>query len=149
VAANTNPIFSLTPNVAGTTVNAALTKSDGTGTIATDIFKCLTAGANGSWISKVRFSLTGTTAATASAATVFRVYVSSKTSGATTGGTDTFLVAEVSSPAQTTDSASAATYPLDVLCNFALTAGWTILVSSHAANAANTSHEAVGYAGDF
>lgn len=49
MAANTNPIFLLTPNVGVAAVSTANTARDGTGTIAT-IF---TAGANGSRINSI------------------------------------------------------------------------------------------------
>lgn len=146
---NTNPIFSLTPNVVGTKITAANTKSSGDGTIATDLFLTLTAGSQGCWVSKVRFSLTGTTAATASTGTVGRVYLSSKTSGACTGGTDTFLLGEVALTAQTTDSTTAPTAPIEVPINMAIPAGYTILVSTHAAPAANTVVEAIAIGGDY
>ncbi len=150
MAANTSPIFSLTPNVGGVAITAALTKSDGTASaIGTDIFKAFTAGANGSWVSKVRITLCATTAGTATTATVARIYASSRTSGATVGGTDTFQIGEITLASQTADSTSAAAFPYDLSLNFALTAAWTILVSTHAAPASNTVIEAVVFGGDF
>lgn len=147
--ANTAPIFALTPNVGIGAPTAANTKSDGTGTIATDLFKAFTAGANGSFISKVRFCVTGTTAATTTTATVGRVYLSSKTSGATSPGVDTFLLGEVALPAQSADHSTNPSVPIDLLINQAIPAGWTILISTHAAPAAATSVQAVVYGGDY
>lgn len=55
MAANTSPIFALTPNNGVASVSTANTNRDGTGTIAT-IF---TAGANGSRISEMVVKATG------------------------------------------------------------------------------------------
>lgn len=149
MTANTSPIFGLTPNIGCAAPSAALTKSDGTGTIGTDIFKAFTAGANGAYVTRVRWNPVATAAATTTTATVGRVYVSSKTSGATTGGTDTFLVGEVALPAQSADHSTTPTNPVDVVVNQAIPAGWTILVSTHAAPAASTTQQATVYGADF
>lgn len=147
--ANTSPIFSLTPNVNSVAPSAACTKSDGTGTIATDIFKAFTAGSNGSWVSKVRFNPVATAAATSTTATVGRVFLSSKTSGATTGGTDTWLLAEVTLPSVSADHSTNPTSSIEVPLNMAIPASYTILVTNHAAPAANTSWQAVVVGGDY
>jgi len=149
VPANTAPIFALTPNVGVVSVTAANTNSAGTGTIATDIFKAFSAGSNGSWVSRIRLVPTATVAGTATNATIGRVFVSSKTSGATTGGTDTFQLGEVTLAGVTADSASAPTNPIELMLGFALNASWTILVTNHAAPAANTAWQAVVFGGDY
>lgn len=149
MAANTSPIFTLVPNVSGIAPSAANTKSDGTGTIGTDIFKAFTAGTNGSFVTKVRFNAVATAAATNTTATVGRVFLSSKTSGATTGGTDTFLVQEVTLPLTSADSGSAPGNPIEVALNCAIPAGWTVLVTNHAAPAASTSWQSTVYGGDY
>lgn len=147
--ANTAPIYALTPNVGIAAPTAANTKSDGTGTIGTDIFKAFTAGANGSYVTRVRFNPVATTAGTATTGTVGRVFLSTKTSGATTGTTDTFLVGEVTLPVTTADSASAPTNPIEVMINAAIPAGMTVLITNHAAPAANSSWQATVFGGDF
>lgn len=149
MTANTSPIFSVTPNVGGVAPSAACTKSDGTGTIGTDIFKAFTAGANGSWVSKVRFNAVATAAGTGTTGTVARVFASSKASGGTTGGADTFLIGEVALPVTTADSSSAPTSPIEVPINFALPPGWTILITNHAAPASSTSWQALVVGGDY
>lgn len=148
--ANTSPIFSLTPNVGHTTIPNANTNSDGTGNLTTSItiYKAFTAGSNGSWVSKVRLSVTGTTAGTASAATVVRVYYSTISSGATTSA-DTKLLQEVALPSVTADSATVPTNPTDIPLNIAIPTGSYIHVSSHAAPASNTQFEAVCFGGDY
>lgn len=146
---NTNPIFTLTPNVSGAAPSAACTKSDGTGTIGTDVFKAFTAGLNGSFITRVRCIPVATAAATATTATVGRVFMSSKTSGATVGGSDTFALGEVTLPLTTADSASAPVNPIEILLNMAIPATYTILVTNHAAPAANTSWQMLVIGGDY
>jgi len=147
--ANTSPIFTLTPNVGLAAVTAANTKSDGTGTIATDIFKALTSGANGSWVSRVRWNPTATVAATSTTNTVGRVFLSTKTSGATTGGTDTWLLGEVALVSVSADHSTAPTNPIELMLNMAIATGYTILVTNHAAPAANTAWQAIVIGGDY
>lgn len=149
MTANTSPIFPLTPNVSSAAPTAACTKSDGTGTIGTDIFKAFTAGAAGSYITKVRFIPTATAAGTATTGTVGRVYLSSKTSGSTTGGSDTFLLGEVALPSQTADATANPIYAPELVINQAIPAGYTILVSTHAAPASSTSIQATVFGGDY
>jgi hypothetical protein len=149
MAANTSPIYSLTPNISGIEPTAANTNSDGTGTIGTNIFKAYTAGANGSYISVIRWSAVGTAAATSTTATVGRIFVSSINSGTTSPGNNTWLLAEYSLAVQSTDHSTNATFFIEVPINKALPGGWTILVTNHAAPAANTAWQAVVYGGDY
>lgn len=149
MAANTLPIFTEAPDVGHVAVTAANTRSDGNGTIGTDIFLAYSAGADGSYISKVQFSTVGATAATASTATVGRVYLSTQSSGATTPGTNTWLLGEVSLASQTTASTTTPTVPNTIPLNIAIPTGYYILVSTHHAPAANTSQHALVFAGDY
>lgn len=149
--ANTSPLFPLTPNVSGIQFGStALTKSDGSAVtgIGTDIFKAFTAGANGSFVERIRLSPEATTAATATSATVHRVYVSSVTSG-NTANTNTFLIHEIGAAAQTADHSTNATFFFEIPLNLKLPAGWTILVSTHVVNAANTNWIAVVFGADY
>lgn len=67
MAANTIPIFPLTPKVTwGTDLQTANTAKDGTGTVVT----LLTAGANGSRVDYLRARATGT-----NTATVLRIFI--------------------------------------------------------------------------
>lgn len=145
---NTDPLFSKQGNTGAVKITAANVKNDGTGTIGTDIFKAFTAGANGAFVQKVRISQSASAAATATTATVFRVYISSITSGATTNA-DTFLWAEVALPVQTADQTVTATNPVEIPLGFALPANWTVLVSTHHAPAANTMVQAIVIGGDY
>jgi hypothetical protein len=147
--ANTDPIFTKVGKISAIAITAANTSSQGGGTIATDIFKAFTADAtNGSFVREVRFMATATTANTATTATVARVFVSSITSGATTSA-DTHLVYEITLASVTADSSTAAAPFYTVPLGFALPAGYTILVTTHAAPAANTAWKAVVIAGDY
>lgn len=126
----------------------ANTKNDGTGTIGTDILLALTAGSNGSFIDKIRLHPVGSTAATATTATVARIYMSTQTSGATTNA-NTKLWQEVACPAQTTDQTTTATVPIDIPMGIRIPAGETILFSMHHAAAANTAWEVNVIASDY
>jgi hypothetical protein len=150
--ANVEPIFSKQGNTGcvarwlpATTAN---TKSDGVGTIATDMLLAFTAGANGAKIDRIRLAPAASAAATATTATVARFYISSVTSGATTN-LNTFMFAEVACPAQTADQTATATNYIEIPCGFVLPAGWTILMSMHHAAAANTSWGAIVFGGDY
>lgn len=147
--ANTSPIFTLVPNVGKVAVTAANTKSDGTGTVGTDIFKAFTAGGNGSFVTRVRWNPTATTAATTTTNTVGRIFFSTIGSGATTGGTDTFLLAEVNLAAVSADNSTNPTNPIEVTLNIAIPTGGFIHVSNHAAPAANSAWQATVFGGDF
>lgn len=147
---NVDPIYSKVGSIVGVaTGGTANTQSGGVGTIGTDMFKAFTADAtNGSYVSKVRLQPVATTAATATTATTIRIYVSNKTSGATTQA-DTWLIAEVSAAAQTADHSTNSTFPIDVPLNFMLPPNYTILVSHHVVNAANTSWTATVFGGNY
>ena len=148
MAANSNPRFTKIGKISSVLVTAANTSSQGGGTVATDIFLAFTADAtNGSFVERVRLIPTAT-AATTTTASVARVFVSSVASGATTSA-NTYLVAEVTLPAIAADNASTAVQPFDIPLGFALPASGTILVTNHAAPAANTAWRAVVIGGDY
>src|SRR3990167_7676255 len=142
MAANTNPIFSLTPNVGAVACGGtANIDSTGIGTIATDSFLVFTAGSNGSWVEKVRFSPSATVAATATTATTLRVFLTTAT--AATTAANTHLVAEVAAGAQTAAHSTNATFYIDVPLGFAIPSGMKVLVTNHVVNAASTGWKAV------
>lgn len=147
--ANTEPIYTKKGNL-GTPINisAANTSSQGGGTIGTDIFLAFTADAtNGSFVREVRFSPTAT-APTTTTATVGRVFWSTQTSGATTTS-NTHWLGEVTLSAVGADNASTPQPPAIVPIGFALPPGATILVTNHAAPAANSAWKAVVIGGDY
>lgn len=144
--ANTNPLYSLTPNI-GTALIAttsAQVKSDGTcaGT-GTDLMYCtFIAGANGSYITRVRFNCVASAAATTSVATTLRVYYSTISAaigaavGATTN-TNTFLLAEISAPAISASHSTNGTNFYEIPLNIAIPTASYIHVSQHVAQTTN------------
>lgn len=113
MAANTAPIFSATPSVKWTAgITAAA--NDYTGAGANNV-TAFTAGSNGSFVQRLRFKALGT-----NVATVARVFISSGTGG------NSFMD-EISLPAITA-SANTATASIDLPMNFAIPAGYTIIV---------------------
>ena len=143
--ANTSPIYSITGDiqsvaqnnsglVVGPTANTAL---DGTGTM----YKLFTAGANGSYVQKIRFRPVGSPAAT-----VCRVFVSSST---TTSATNTWLYDEITLPAVTL-SQTAASSVFELPINFALNANYLLYVTfGTSTGSAGTGYSVVCVAGDY
>ena len=126
-------------------------KSDGTGNLTSSvtIYKLLTADStNGSYCDFARIMCVASAAATNTVATVIRFYVSTITTGATTAA-DTFLVAEVALPIISADSATLAQNQVDVPLGLRLAASQTLLVSTHAAAASNTTWNVTLFGGDF
>lgn len=151
MAANVAPIFTATPNIGVTRITAQQAtsgRSDGNGTIATDIFLAFTPGSNGSYVREVRIKPAATAAATATTATSIRIYLSTQSAGSTTSA-NTKLIGEVAIPtisaASTTVPSPDFTFPL----NFAIPSTLFILVGSGATIAANTEHQVVTIGGDY
>lgn len=150
MAQNTSPIFTLVPKIGfGTlTGNIASARSDGVGTIATDLFVLFTADAtDGSYVSKIRISAAATTPTTMTAS-VIRIFISSLTSGSTTAA-NTVLLTEISTAAIPAANASNAINYYEVPCDFALPASYTLLASIHANVAANTRWQFLTFGGDY
>jgi hypothetical protein len=145
MAANTSPIYSIAGDVnsvaannsglvVGPTANTAL---DGTGTL----YKAFTAGANGSYVQKIRFRPVGSPAAT-----VCRVFISSSTS---TSATVTWLYDEITLPAVTL-SQTAASSVFELPLNFALNASYLLYVTfGTSTGSAGTGYSVVTIAGDY
>ena len=149
MAANVLAAFTKSGKIGRVELGAVNTKSDGSGTIGTDLWLAFTADAtNGSYVRFVRFLATATVAATAMTPTTLRVFISTAASGATTAA-NTTLWAEVALTGQTADHSTNATFPVDVPMNIWLPAGATILVSNHVVAAANTKVAALVVAGDY
>ena len=117
MAANTSPIFTLTPAIhwsdAMTTANTTKDLTSGT------IYLVFTAGANGSYVQRIRFRTLGTNLA----ATVARIWIN--TGGATGTGTNNTLWDEITVAANTlVQNAASINYELPL--GFALPAGYRI-----------------------
>lgn len=147
--ANINPIYASVPLNGFASLSAANVRNSGTGTIGTDIFLAFTAGTDGSWVSKARINIAATTAATVSSATVIRLYLSSLGSGATTGGTDTWLIGEVAIPSLTVDQTTTANPFYEIPLGFAIPSGYRVLASTHIVPAANTTHQVIVFGGNY
>jgi len=143
--ANTSPIYSIvgatdsvaannTGLIVGPTANTA---QDGTGTL----YKAFTAGANGSYVQKIRFRPVGSPAAT-----VCRVFISTST---TTNATNTWLYDEITLPAVTV-SQTAATSVFELPLNFALDPSYLLYVTfGTTTGSAGTGYSVVTIAGDY
>jgi hypothetical protein len=150
MAQNTNPIFSLVPFTSLQTItgNVGLTRTDGVGTVGTDIFLLFTADAtDGSYVSKVRISAAAS-AATAMTASVIRLYISSVAAGGT-AATNTMLYAEVAVAALAASHTSNATNFYEVPFNVALPPSYTILASIDYNLAANTRWQFITFGGHY
>lgn len=146
--ANTDPIYSKAGLYNAIAVTAANTSSQGGGTVATDIFLAFTADAtNGSFVRELIWTLGESTINTASTATVGRVFISTVGSGSTTSS-NTHLFREVALASQT-PSSTVAGAPIVIPLNFVLPAGYYILVTNHAAPAANTHWKAMVFGGQY
>lgn len=135
--ANTNPIFTLTPDVAwGTTaITTANTAKDGTGTVLT----VFTAGANGSYVQRVRFRPSGT-----SVQTVARLFINNGSTNATAA--NNILFDEITLSAITV-SETAAQPSFEIPLNFALPAGYKLNITIGTTVAAGFYVSAIG--GDY
>jgi hypothetical protein len=149
MSANTSPIYSLTPNVHGTSVTAGNATSDGTGTVGSSSLPVVyTAGANGSYVSVVRWSAVANTV-TATTGTVGRLFLTTLASGSTTPGTNIWLFAEYALASQSADNAATSTFFIEVPFYKALPSGMSIVASTNVSPAGNTSWQVVAYGGDY
>jgi len=143
--ANTSPIYSIVGDidsvasnnaglVVGPTANTAL---DGSGTLV----KAFTAGANGSYVQKMRFRPVGSPAAT-----VCRVFISAS---ASTSATNTWLYDEITLPAVTL-SQTAASSVFELPINVALDPTYLLYVTfGTSTGSAGTGYSVVTIAGDY
>ena len=145
MAANTAPIYSIAGDVTSVAANnsglvvgpTANTSQDGSGTL----YKAFTAGANGSYLQKIRFRPVGSPALT-----VARVFISSSTS---TSATVTWLYDEITLPAVTvSQTASSSIFELPM--NFALPANYLLYVTfGTSTGSTGTGYSIVTVAGDY
>lgn len=152
-SANTNPLFTLTPNPARVSIPTtnAQTKSDGTsaGAGADLMYLLLTVGANGTYIDSIRFFSVASSAATNSIATTLRAYVSSVAAPGATTSANTFLIGEVSAALQAASHSTNACNYVEISLKKVFKSGDYILVSQHVAQTANQNWIAIAFAGDY
>ena len=153
MAANTSPIYTLTPNIGKIliTTTYAQVKSDGTsaGSGADFMVKVFTAGANGSFLDKIRFFSVANTAATTGVATTLRAYLSTISAPGATTTTDTFLLGEVSAPAIASSHSTNATNYYEIVLGIAIPTGLYVHVSQHVAQTTNQAWMAMAFGGDY
>ena len=147
MTANTSPIFSVTPRVSSVRVSAAQTASDGTGTVGTNMYLAFTPGIDGSYLQRVRFSLSESTMSTASAAATLRVSIATTNTGTLTTA-NCFLYQEINAAVQT-PTTTASSYPIDIPLNFAIPSNQYVMVSTSVAANANTAWVATVIGGDY
>jgi len=118
--ANTAPIFSVRGRVnwGATALTTANTAKDGTGTV----LGVFTGGTDGSFVQRIRFKASGSTAA----ATVARIFINNGSTNATPS--NNVLFDEITIPL-TTLSETAATAVFELPLNFVLPAGYVINVT--------------------
>ncbi len=151
MAVNQIPVYGKTPKRWRARVTAANTSSAGGGTIGTDISLLGTAGTDGSFIESVRVSTCSSAAATATNATVIRLFTSTLASGATSNA-DTDLIAEIAIPVVTADQTTVMTQPFDIALpngGIYLQATQTLLVTTHIVAVANTDWRVVAFVMDL
>jgi hypothetical protein len=127
MAANTNPIFVLTPNVGFARVAAANTSRDGTGAVTV----AFTAAANGSRVDRITVTASSTGSTATNQAMIARIFISD------TGGTNYRIYKEqalASTAASTTVIGATAT--INILGGLFLASGQKIAVtiSAYATN---------------
>lgn len=132
MAANTTPIFPLTPKASWATITAANTAKDGTGTVNTVV----TAGANSAYVEDIRAKPLGT-----NVASVLRIFLNNGSTN--TVAANNTLWYEISLPVSTlTEVASMndvvipinraipAGYKLNAVIGTAVAAGWAVTGAS-------------------
>jgi hypothetical protein len=150
MAANTSPIYSIAPILGTATWLPATTanvRSDGTGTIGTDMLLLYTADTEGNFIDKIRIVPNASTSTTTSA-TVARIFTSTQSSGATTNA-NTFRLYDIAIPATTVGNTTIAATPFDIMISQGIPTGQYILVNMSVTAAANTSFQFILFGGKY
>jgi|SRR5580692_315699 hypothetical protein len=148
MTANIAPQFIENANVGQVAVTAGNTSSEGGGTIGTNMFLLFTAGANDSFVENVVWLPTASAVATATQATVARLFLSTVGAGSPTSA-NCFLLAEVALPSVSADSSTVANNPVVMPVNERIPTGYFLLVTNHAAPNANSQWVAQAFGGNY
>ena len=150
MAANTSPIWTLTPNVgfADITTTVANVNTTAPGTIGTNCFLAFTSGVDGSYLQKIRFSFISTTSVISSVATTLQVYLSTINTGATSSA-NTDLIAQVQAATQTVSVVTTAPYVIEFPFNYAIPANRYLLVTQSVAQNTNANWQAMVIGGNY
>jgi hypothetical protein len=142
MAANTTPIFILTPNIGTTTLAAANTGSNGDGTV----YPLVTAGVNGTRVDAIRFR-NSQIALLASTAMVHRIFYSPINQS---GSASSKLVGEIATAAATrTAAAIGATSIYTFDQPLIIPSGSGLFVCQSAYAGAQDRFDAMAFAGDY
>ena len=134
MAANTTPLFTLTPVIGvGSIIATANTALDGTGTVAT----LFTAGANGARVDYIKIKYTGT-----SVATLARIFINNGGSNATAANNSLFV--EQAITANTISQVAAQANEFNIGMNISIPAGYRITATISTAVAAGLVFSAYG-----
>lgn len=152
MAANTSPIWTLTPNVSWAQIPTTFANVNtiSPGVIDTGTVLAFSSGADGSYLQKVRFQFTSTTSVISSVATTLQIYISTiNTAGPSLNVVNTTYIAGVQAAAQTGLTTSIAPYVIEVPLNFAIPASRYVLVGQSVAQSANSSWMATVIGGNY
>lgn len=150
MGANTEPIYTLTPNIGHADCVLVGAQSDGGGVISggtVTMYVAFTAGSNGSFVKEARIKVGSTTGLVANAATAVRLYLSTVNTGTTTTA-NTYLLTEIAIPAITGVLAAASPDFIAPL-NFAMPTGTYILANIGVATTANATVQVTVMGGDY
>jgi hypothetical protein len=151
MAANIDPIFTVTPKLTTSEIPTAyaLLQSNGVTTIGTNSVLAFSAGANGSYVQRLRLMPKSmTTAAVTTAATSFRVFLSTVASGATTAA-NTNLLAECTLPAVSSGNATIGNGGYDLPLNIAMPSGTYLLIAQGTVQTTNSNWGCTAIGGDY
>lgn len=149
-APNNAPIYSKASDVQaiGPIITAASVVFDGSGTIATDVYKVFQADAtNGGFVQKIILAYVAN-ATTTSVAAKMKFYISSATSGAVTNA-NAWYMGEVTLPATGALSTTAASPTFEFPVGFAIPLSYTILAKITVSQSASTGWMATAIAGKY
>lgn len=137
MSANTNPIFVLVPNTGFSPgITGANTAMDGTGTV----FTVFTAGANGSYVRRLKVKALGT-----NVQTVMRIFINNGSTNATAGNNS--LIGELTLPSSTASNTGTVAPDYEYTLNLVLKAAYVVNVCFGTATSAGNSVTCEG--GDF
>lgn len=158
MAANTTPVFTLTPNIGAVKIGttSAQVKSDGTsaGTGTDLMYSAWASGANGSIAYFARITPVASAAAVNTIATVIRLYRSTvntavgSAAGATTSA-NTFLIGEIPVGIVSASNATTAAPYTDFELNVPIGATNWIYASQHTAQTTNQNWQVQIFGGDY
>ena len=150
MAQNTDPIYSRAADIQNSAVVVAVNASlyNGTGTIATDVYKVWSADVtNGGFLQRCRIKYVAN-ATTTSVACVMKFFLSTATSGAVTDAT-MFFYDEVALPTTGTLTTTAGNVSYDMPFGFAIPAGMSVYVKITVAQPASCGFVVTGIGGKY